>query len=84
MKKKLQKNKKNNLIFFLFSILTVFVLTLTIGFSAASSTLAINGSALVRSSADVRITNIQRVQAGNDVTLKYLSLDSNQTFTIDC
>lgn len=84
MKKKLQKNKKNNLIFFLFSILTVFVLTLTIGFSAASSTLAINGSALVRSSADVRITNIQRVQAGNDVTLKYLSLDSNQTFTLDC
>lgn len=84
MKKKLQKNKKNNLIFFLFSILTVFVLTLTIGFSAASSTLAINGSALVRSSADVRITNIQRVQASDDVTLKYLSLDSNQTFTIDC
>lgn len=84
MKKKLQKNKKNNLIFFLFSILTVFVLTLTIGFSAASSTLAINGSALVRSSADVRITNVQRVQASDDVTLKYLSLDSNQTFTLDC
>lgn len=84
MKKKLKKNKKNNLIFFLFSILTVFVLTLTIGFSAASSTLAINGSALVRSSADVRITNVQRVQASNDVTLKYLSLDSNQTFTLDC
>lgn len=84
MKKKLQKNKKNNLIFFLFSILTVYVLTLTIGFSAASSTLAINGSALVRSSADVRITNVQRVQASDDVTLKYLSLDSNQTFTLDC
>lgn len=58
MKKKLQKNKKNNVIFFLFSILTVFVLTLTIGFSAASSTLAINGSALVRAPSDVRITNI--------------------------
>lgn len=84
MKKKLQKNKKNNLVFFLFSILTVFVLTLTIGFSAASSTLAINGSALVRSSADVRITNVQRVQASDDVTLKSLTLDSNQTFTIDC
>ena len=84
MKKKLQKNKKNNLIFFLFSILTVYVLTLTIGFSAASSTLAINGSALVRSSADVRITNVQRVQASDDVTLKLLTLDSNQTFTLDC
>lgn len=84
MKKKILKNKKNNQIFFLFSILTFFILTLTIGFSAASSSLAINGSALVRSSADVRITNIQRVQESDDVTLKLLTLDSNQTFTLDC
>ena len=84
MKKKIQRNKKNNLIFFLFSILTVFILTLTIGFSASSSMLAINGGALVRSSADVRITNVQRVQESSDVTLKSLSLDSNQSFSLDC
>lgn len=45
---------------------------------------AINGAALVRSSADVRITNVQRVQASSDVTLKTLTLDANGTFSLDC
>ncbi len=84
MKRTNLKNKKNNLPLFLFLIFSVIVVSLTIGFSSASSTLAIDGSALVRSSADVRITNVQRVQASSDVDLKALSLDSNGTFSLDC
>lgn len=67
MKKKILKNKKNNQIFFLFSILTFFILTLTIGFSAASSSLAINGEALIRPIEDVRITDY-KVSTSNTTT----------------
>lgn len=84
MRYKPQNQKKNHLVFFLFCIFSFVVASLTVGFSSFSSSLAIDGSALVRSSADVRITNVARVQASNDVTLKSLSLDSNDTFSLDC
>ena len=84
MKRTNLRNKKNNLPLFLFLIFSIIVVSLTIGFSSASSTLAIDGSALVRSSADVRITNVQRVQTSSDVELKELSLDSNGAFSLDC
>lgn len=84
MRYKPHNQKKNHLVFFLFCIFSFVILSLTVGFSAASSTLAIDGSALVRSSADVRITNVQRVQESSDVDLKELTLDSNGTFSLDC
>lgn len=58
MRKKIIKARKNNLILFIFCLFTLTVVSLTIGFSSFSSTLAIDGSALVRSSNDVRITNV--------------------------
>lgn len=84
MRYKPHNQKKNHLVFFLFCIFSFVVVSLTVGFSSFSSSLAIDGSALVRSSADVRITNVARVQESNDVTLKSLSLDSNGTFSLDC
>ncbi len=65
---------------FLFLIISFIITSLTVGYSTSSKTFAINGAALVRSSADVRITNVQRVQASSDVTLKTLTLDANGTF----
>ncbi len=82
--KKLSKKKKNNLPLFLFLIISFIITSLTVGYSTSSKTFAINGAALVRSSADVRITNVQRVQASSDVTLKTLTLDANGTFSLDC
>ena len=82
--KKLSKKKKNNLPLFLFLIISFIITSLTVGYSTSSRTIAINGAALVRSSADVRITNVQRVQASSDVTLKTLTLDANGTFSLDC
>ena len=84
MRYKSHNQKKNHLVFFLFCIFSFVVVSLTVGFSSFSSSLAIDGSALVRSSADVRITNVARVQESDDVTLKSLSLDSNGTFSLDC
>ena len=84
MKKINLKNKKNNLPLFLFLIFSIIVISLTIGFSSASSTLAIDGSALVRSSADVRITNVTRINESSDVVLNNLTLDSNNAFSLDC
>lgn len=82
--KKLSKKKKNNLPLFLFLIISFIITSLTVGYSTFSKTFAINGAALVRSSDDVRITNVQRVQASGDVTLKTLTLDSNSVFSLDC
>lgn len=77
-------DKKNNFVFFLFCILVFVIVSLTIGYAANSSSLAIDGSALVRSSSDVRITNVRRINESNDVVLNSLSLDSNNTFSLDC
>ena len=77
-------DKKNNFVFFLFCILVFVIVSLTIGYAANSSSLAIDGSALVRSSSDVRITNVRRINESSDVVLNSLSLDSNNTFSLDC
>ncbi len=77
-------DKKNNFVFFLFCILVFVIVSLTIGYAANSSSLAIDGSLLVRSSSDVRITEVKRINESSDVVLNSLSLDSNNTFSLDC
>lgn len=57
MRNKSIKIKKNNFIYFVFCFFVFIILFLTVGFSAYSANLSIDGSALVRSSADVRITD---------------------------
>lgn len=84
MRNKSIKIKKNNFIYFIFCFFVFIILFLTVGFSAYSERLSIDGSALVRSSADVRITDVQRVNSSDDVELKSLNLESNGTFSIDC
>lgn len=76
MRYKPHNQKKNHLVFFLFCIFSFVILSLTVGFSAASSTLAIDGSALVRSSADVRITDY-RVASSNTTTSNSLTFTKN-------
>ncbi len=75
MKNKSIKIKKNNFIFFIFCFFVFTILFLTVGYSAYSETLAIDGSALVRASSDVRITNVVVESTSSLVTA------SNPTFT---
>lgn len=58
MRNKSIKIRKNNFIYFIFYFFIFAILFLTIGFSASSERLSIDGSALVRAPSDVRITNI--------------------------
>ena len=58
MRNKSIKIKKNNFIYFVFCFFVFIILFLTVGFSAYSERLSIDGSALVRASSDVRITNV--------------------------
>lgn len=65
--KKNKRSKKFNskLGSFVFIITSFFILLVTLGYSAYSSSLAINGEGLVRASSDVRITNAQVAELGN-------------------
>lgn len=75
MRNKSIKIKKNNFIYFVFCFFVFTILFLTVGYSAYSETLAIDGSALVRASSDVRITNVVVESTSSLVTV------SNPTFT---
>ena len=60
MKKKQKTQEKNSLIITTAVLLFIIsFLALSLGFSANSSSLAVDGSLLVRSSTDVRITNVE-------------------------
>lgn len=53
------KSKKSLIITTATILFTIFFIILSLGFSASSSNLAVDGSLLVRSDEDVRITNVQ-------------------------
>ncbi len=84
----MRKNKrttKNNtkLGSFAFLVTSFFVLFLTLGYSATSSSLAINGAGIVRSMTDVRITNAVVSGTSNLGRVNSNSDYSVNTFTSD-
>ncbi len=63
-----RRSKKSNSKFlgsFVFIITSFFILLVTLGYSAYSSSLAINGEGLIRAISDIRITNAQVAETGN-------------------
>lgn len=63
-----RRSKKSNSKFlgsFVFIITSFFILLVTLGYSAYSSSLAINGEGLIRAISDIRITNVQVAETGN-------------------
>ena len=63
-----RRSKKNNSKFlgsFVFIITSFFILLVTLGYSAYSSSLAINGEGLIRAISDIRITNARVAETGN-------------------
>ena len=67
MRRNRRSKKSNSKILgsFVFIITSFFILLVTLGYSAYSSSLAINGEALVRAESDVRITNAQVAELGS-------------------
>ena len=67
MRRNRRSKKSNSKILgsFVFIITPFFILLVTLGYSAYSSSLAINGEALVRAESDVRITNAQVAELGS-------------------
>ena len=66
--RKNRRSKKSNSKFlgsFVFIITSFFILLVTLGYSAYSSSLAINGEGLIRAISDIRITNVQVAETGN-------------------
>ena len=86
MRRNRRSKKSNSKILgsFVFIITPFFILLVTLGYSAYSSSLAINGEALVRGAGDVRVTNVERVNSSGDVDLKDLQLETDSTFSLDC
>ena len=63
-----RRSKKSNSKFlgsFVFIITSFFILLVTLGYSAYSSSLAINGEGLIRAISDIRITNARVAETGN-------------------
>lgn len=66
--KRNRRSKKSNSKFlgsFVFIITSFFILLVTLGYSAYSSSLAINGEGLIRAISDIRITNARVAETGN-------------------
>ncbi|MDY5993225.1 MAG: hypothetical protein SPJ06_04515, partial [Bacilli bacterium] len=84
MRKYKIKSKKNMFLLCLFGFFSLCIFSLTVGFCASSSTLSVDGSVLVRGAGDVRVTNVERVNASDDVDLKDLHLETDSTFSLDC
>ena len=78
MRRNRRSKKSNSKILgsFVFIITPFFILLVTLGYSAYSSSLAINGEALVRGAGDVRVTNVERVNSSGDVDLIDLQLET--------
>ncbi len=83
IKNKRSKKNSTKLGSFVFIATSFFVLLITLGYSASSSSLAINGKGIVRASSDVRITNAVVSNTTNFGRVNSNSDYSVNTFTSD-